>query len=215
MLMTDAIEAVVCDYGGVLTNPLSDTFASFEAATGVSAIQIGTAMAAAAAEDGQHPMAELETGRITEASFLQRLGRHMERPPEWLADGGFRRAWFSGRTANQPLVAYLLRLRARGLRIALLTNNVREWEPLWRATLPVDELFDLVVNSAEEGTRKPEPEIYRRTVERLGLPARGCLFVDDLEENCATARAVGMRAVRFTSNEQAIADIEHALRGAG
>ena len=51
--------------------------------------------------------------------------------------------------------------------MALLTNNVREWEPLWRSMLPVDEIFELVVDSAFVGMRKPEPEIYELTLERL------------------------------------------------
>ena len=54
----------------------------------------------------------------------------------------------------------------------MLTNNVREWEPLWRAKLPIDEIFEVVVDSAFVGMRKPEPEIYALTLERLGLPAR-------------------------------------------
>jgi putative hydrolase of the HAD superfamily len=211
VLMTSAIEAVICDYGGVLTNPLAETFARFEAATGVSAAQIGAAMAAEQAATGRHPMAELETGRLTEAAFLDALGRHMDAPPRWLADG-FGAAWFAGRTANEGLVAYLRALRRRGVRLALLTNNVREWEPLWRATLPVDELFELVVDSSSEGIRKPDPEIYRRTLERLAVPAERCLYLDDLEENCAPARALGLHAVRFESTSQAIAAIERALQ---
>ena len=102
-------------------------------------------------------------------------------------------------------------LRARGLRMALLTNNVREWEPLWRAKLPVDEIFELVVDSAFVGMRKPDREIFDLTLERLGLPAEACLFVDDVDVNCDAARALGMRVVHFRSNEQAIPEIEAAL----
>ena len=49
---------------------------------------------------------------------------------------------------------------------------MREWEPLWRSKLPIDEVFDVVVDSAFVGTRKPEPEIYAITLERLGAAAR-------------------------------------------
>ena len=62
----------------------------------------------------------------------------------------------------------------------MLTNNVREWEPLWRSMLPVDEIFEIVVDSGFVGCRKPEARIYEMTLERLGLPAEACLFVDDL-----------------------------------
>jgi putative hydrolase of the HAD superfamily len=96
-------------------------------------------------------------------------------------------------------------LRGRSYRMAILTNNVREWEPLWRSMLPVDEIFELVVDSAWVGMRKPDPAIYELTVSRLGdLQTHECLFVDDNEPNVETARQLGMTAVHFRSNEQAI-----------
>jgi putative hydrolase of the HAD superfamily len=101
--------------------------------------------------------------------------------------------------------------------MALLTNNVREWEPRWRAMLPeIDEIFEVVVDSAFVGIRKPEPEIYQLTLERIGggLGPQECLFVDDVEDNVAAARRLGMTAVQFRSSDQAIAEIEAALSGA-
>src|SRR4051794_21827083 len=97
----------------------------------------------------------------------------------------------------------------------LSTNNVREWEPLWRAKLPdVDELFEVVVDSGFVGMRKPDPEIYTLTLERLGdgLRAEDCAFLDDIEVNCETARSLGMTAIRFVDNKQAIAELDAALR---
>ena len=93
--------------------------------------------------------------------------------------------------------------------MAILTNNVREWEELWRAKLPVDEIFELVVDSAWVGMRKPDPRIYQLTVERLGddVEPHECLFVDDNEANIEAARELGMTAVHFRSNEQAIPEI--------
>jgi putative hydrolase of the HAD superfamily len=97
--------------------------------------------------------------------------------------------------------------------MALLTNNVREWEPLWRSMLPVDEIFEVVVDSGFVGIRKPDPPIYELTIERLGdgIGPADCLFVDDVEVNIEAARALGMTAVHFRSSEQAIAEIETAL----
>jgi len=77
--------------------------------------------------------------------------------------------------------------------------------------LPVDEIFETVVDSAFVGARKPEARIYELTLERLGLPAEACLFVDDIEVNCEGARALGMSAVHFRDNEQAIAEIRSHL----
>jgi len=99
--------------------------------------------------------------------------------------------------------------------MALLTNNVREWEPLWRAMVPIDEIFELVVDSAFVGMRKPEPAIYDLTLERLGGGRpETCLFVDDIDVNCDAARALGMTAVHFRDNEQAIPEIQKALSSA-
>jgi putative hydrolase of the HAD superfamily len=64
------------------------------------------------------------------------------------------------------------------------------------------------------GLRKPDPAIYRLVCERLGVGPEGCLFIDDVEANCAAAAELGMAAVRFRDNSQAIADIRAALGGA-
>jgi putative hydrolase of the HAD superfamily len=104
-------------------------------------------------------------------------------------------------------------LRARGYRMALLTNNIREWEPLWRRMLPVEEIFEVIVDSAFVGVRKPEPGIYELTLERIGggIGPPECLFVDDVEQNIAAARELGMATVHFRTNDQAIPEIEAAL----
>jgi putative hydrolase of the HAD superfamily len=102
-------------------------------------------------------------------------------------------------------------LKASGYRMAMLTNNVREWEPLWRSMLPVDEIFETVVDSGFVGCRKPESRIYALTLERIGMTAERCLFVDDVEVNCEGARKAGIAAVHFQDNDQAIAEIRAAL----
>jgi putative hydrolase of the HAD superfamily len=111
------------------------------------------------------------------------------------------------------MLAVMRELRDRGYRMAILTNNVREWEELWRAKLPVDEIFELVVDSAWVGMRKPDPEIYKLTISRLGgVAPHECLFVDDNEVNVEAARLLGMTAVHFRSNDQAIPEVR-ALAG--
>jgi putative hydrolase of the HAD superfamily len=110
------------------------------------------------------------------------------------------------------VIEFMAALRDRGLRMAMLTNNVREWESLWRAKLPVDDIFEVVVDSAFVGMRKPEPEIYELMLERMGdITAEECVFLDDLDVNCEAARALGMHAVQYREPDQAIAEIEAAI----
>jgi putative hydrolase of the HAD superfamily len=128
---------------------------------------------------------------------------------------GFGEQLMAAMEPNHELFDHYAALRAeRGLRFALCTNNVREWEARWRAMLPVDELFEVVVDSAFVGVRKPDPAIYRLTCERLGVAPERCVFVDDVEVNCTAAAELGMAAVRFRDNAQAIAEIRAALGGA-
>ena len=207
------IRAVISDFGGVLTTPLLHSFVAFQDETGISFETLGRAMQKAAEEDGAYPLFELEKGRMTEEEFLATLGDKLEpelgHRPELHR---FRDIYFDALDPNEPMIELMRDLRRRGYRMALLTNNVREWEPLWRPMLPVDEIFEVVVDSGFVGMRKPELEIYDLTLQRLGeVSAPECVFIDDTELNCDAARELGMTAVTFRNNEQAIAEIEAAL----
>jgi putative hydrolase of the HAD superfamily len=211
-----AIRAVISDFGGVLTTPLLGSFLAFQDETGIPAEALGVAMQRIAERQGEHPLFELERGRITEVDFLAALR------DELTADLGhepelhrFSEIYFDALHPNEPMIELMRGLRNRGYRMALLTNNVREWEPLWRAMLPVDEIFEVIVDSAFVGLRKPEPEIYELALDRIGgVGAADCLFVDDVEHNVVAARELGMGAVHFRSNDQAIPEIEAALTSA-
>jgi putative hydrolase of the HAD superfamily len=206
------IEGVVSDFGGVLTSPLIDSFAAFQDSSGISLEQLGTAIAAVAARSGGNPLFELETGNLTEAEFLRSLGAELSSQlGREVVLHGFGESYFEHLHPNERMIEYMRELRSRGYKLAICTNNVREWERLWRAKLPVDEIFDVVVDSGFVGIRKPEPEIYQLTLERLGVGAESALMVDDIELNCDAARALGMQAVWFRDSEQAISEIEAAL----
>lgn len=207
------ITTVISDFGGVLTTPLLNSFAAFQDQTGIAPESLGRAMQSIAERDGAHPLYELETGRMTEAAFLARLATALEaelgHEPEL---HGFREIYFEALQPNEPMIELMREIKASGRRMALLTNNVREWEPLWRSMLPVDEIFELVVDSGFVGVRKPDVEIYELTLARLNAtPAEDCLFVDDVQVNVGTARAMGMTAVHFRDNDQAIGEIRSAL----
>ena len=206
------VEAVITDFGGVLTSPLVDSFVSATQASGISLEELGKAMAAVAERDGINPLVELETGRITEGEFFARLSDQLsDQRGSRVELDGFGDVWFKQLEPNEALIAYMRELRARGYKLAICTNNVREWEARWQAMVPIDEIFDVVVDSAFVGTRKPEPEIYRITLERLGATPEATLFIDDTEVNCDGARQLGMTAIRFRRTEQAIEEIEAAL----
>jgi putative hydrolase of the HAD superfamily len=207
------IRAVVSDFGGVLTAPLMLGFARIQDHTDVPPAAFGAALARAADANGRNPLFELEIGAISEAQFLatieSELTSILERP---VSLHGFGERYMAALDPNEELFAYYRGLHERGMRFAMLTNNVREWEPLWRAKLPVDEIFELVVDSAFVGMRKPDPAIYELTLDRLGgVEPTECLFVDDNELNVEAGRELGMLAIQFSSTEQAVTDIRAAL----
>jgi putative hydrolase of the HAD superfamily len=206
------IEAVISDFGGVLTTPLLGSFLAFQDETGIAMETMGQAMQRVAERDGEHPLFELEKGRRSEADFLDGLADELEADLDHRPElHRFSEIYFDALEPNEPMIALMRGLKARGFRMALLTNNVREWEPLWRSMMPVDEIFELVVDSAFVGMRKPEPEIFELTLDRLGLPGDRCLFVDDVAEHCEAAREVGLAAVHYRDSDQARAKIEAAL----
>jgi putative hydrolase of the HAD superfamily len=213
--MTDPrrITTVISDFGGVLTTPLVQSFAAVQDETGIPFEELAKAMARIEEADGKHPLYELETGHLSEIDFLAKLGDELEpalgHRPELHR---FSEIYFEALQPNPPMIDLMREAKAAGHRMGMLTNNVREWEPLWRAMLPVDEIFEVVVDSGFVGCRKPDPKIYEITLERLdGVPAEECLFIDDIDINCAAARELGMSAVHYQHNGQAIPEIRDAL----
>jgi putative hydrolase of the HAD superfamily len=206
--------AVVCDFGGVLTTPLIQSFLHYQEQSGIPFEDVVAAMGRLTERTGRNPLHELEKGAITEDEFLGSIEQEM--------GGGvslreLHKVYFDHLQPNVAMIDFVRSLRVeRGLRSALLTNNVREWETRWRAMLPeIDEIFEVIVDSAFVGMRKPDPRIYELTVERLGdgVTAEDCIFIDDIEVNCEAARSLGMAAVQFHSTEQAIAEVEALLDG--
>jgi putative hydrolase of the HAD superfamily len=208
------IEAIVSDFGGVLTSSVFDSFVAWQDATGIPLEALGKAMAEVAARSGANPLFELEMGRVSEAEFLGGLSRQLSSDLGRAVElDGFADRYLEHLDANPRMIEYMGALRERGYRLAICTNNIREWEERWRAKLPVDEIFEVVVDSSAVGTRKPQPRIYQITLEQLGVEPGAALFVDDLEVNCLAARELGMATVWFRETEQAIEEIEAALRG--
>ncbi|MGA8217792.1 MAG: HAD family phosphatase [Solirubrobacterales bacterium] len=212
MSETGRITAVISDFGGVLTTPLVQSFAAVQDETGIPFEELAKAMGRIEADEGRHPLYELEKGKLSEVDFLAKLGDALEpalgHRPELHR---FREIYFEALHPNPPMIDLMRDAKDAGHRMGMLTNNVREWEPLWRSMLPVDEIFEVVVDSGFVGCRKPEPEIYEMTFERLGVSAEECLFIDDVDVNCAAACKLGMSAVQYQHNDQAIPEIREAL----
>ncbi len=206
------IRAVISDFGGVLTSPIVGPFLAFQERSGVTLEELGNAMARLAIDsNGEHPLFRLEKGKISEAEFLSSLERELGGDVKLESFGDH---YFEHLHPNEEMISLMRSLRERGLRMALCTNNVREWEPLWRAKLPdIDEIFEVVVDSAFVGMRKPEPGIYELTLDRLGdgITAADCLFVDDIEANCEMAAEMGMTTVHYRDAAQARSEIEAAI----
>jgi len=208
-----SIEAVISDFGGVLTTPLVDAFTGFGESVAVTPAELGQAIAAVAERDGTHPLHELETGRMTEAAFLDAVDDELEALGHPGRMRAFSEAFFAHLHPNERMIGYMRELKDRGYRLGICTNNIREWESRWRAMLPIDEIFEVVVDSAFVGSRKPEPEIYELTLVRLGVSAAEALLIDDVELNCDGARELGIRSIWFRDTEQAIAETEAVLAG--
>ena len=101
-----------------------------------------------------------------------------------------------------------VRSMSKSVSTALLTNNIAEWRAAWRHRMDVDALFDLVVDSSEVGTRKPEEAIYRLVEQGLGLPGEALLFVDDLGVNLKTARRLGWQTLKYVDTAEVVSVLE-------
>jgi putative hydrolase of the HAD superfamily len=206
------IEMVISDFGGVLTTPLVESFMAIQDSVGISPEQFGRALAESAAVTGANPLFELECGRITDDEFTGRISDALEpilgHRPRFREFG---LTFFEALHPNPGMIDLIREVKRNGYRTALLTNNVREWEPMWRSMLPVDELFETVVDSGFVGCRKPDPRIYELTLSRVDLPADACVFIDDLEINCEAAVDLGMKAIQFRETAQVRVELHQLL----
>jgi epoxide hydrolase-like predicted phosphatase len=114
-------------------------------------------------------------------------------------------------TLNQPLVDYLARLRP-AYRTGMLSNSFVGARERERELYGFEHVCDAVVYSHEEGSLKPHGRLYRIACDRLGVNPRQCVFLDDSEVCVDGARAVGMRAIRFTDNAWAMGELGRLLR---
>jgi putative hydrolase of the HAD superfamily len=202
--------AVIWDFGGVITSSPFEAFAAHEAARGLPP---GFIRSVNATNPDANAWARLERSEIDAATFdtlfraeAQALG-HDVRGAEVLP-------LLAGRVRPR-MVACLDTLKASGFALGCITNNAAVGHGSGMAASEAQSAevsailarFDQLIESSKAGLRKPDPAIYRLMLDRLGLPADACIYLDDLGINCKPAAALGMRAIKVSGEEQALADL--------
>ncbi|MCP9946653.1 HAD family phosphatase [Streptomyces somaliensis] len=192
-----SVDAVVFDYGGVLTTPVKHSIDAWLAADGIDPASFSRTLKAwlsRTAAEGT-PIHRLETGELAIGDFEELLAAELvtvdSRP---LPAAGILDRLFAGMRVDPAMPALVAELRELGIRVGLLSNS-------WGNTYPrakLEALFDDIVISGEVGLRKPNADIYRLALERLGVTAERTVFVDDAVPNVDGARALGLGGVLHT-----------------
>ena len=201
------------DFGGVLSPPIPALFEQYQVKTGLAPHVLQQAMGDVADELGVPMLAPVESALLTEREWGERLAQALRRrdPHVELSRAHlhtFGAQWFAGVPANAPLVAAVRALKRAGFRVGILTNNVVEWERHWRAMVGLDEVVDLIVDSSQERSRKPEPAFFQVATARSGVAPQHSLLIDDVAENIEAAAALGWQVLHFIDNHQALAQLQ-------
>jgi len=203
------IEAVIFDFGGVLTSSPFEAFALYETERGLPIDIIRRTNAANHLENAwakfERAEVDIDTFDHLFAAESRALGAEVRgREVLPLLQGDLR----------PEMVAALKRIKAQ-FKTGCITNNLpanaigsMTGRSLYVAEVMV--LFDHVIESAKIGLRKPDPRIYQLMVETLKVDPKKCVYLDDLGVNLKPAREIGMTTIKVTSGAQAIAELEAA-----
>jgi putative hydrolase of the HAD superfamily len=202
-----SIRGVLWDFGGVLSSSPFEAFAHYEEREGLPR---GFIRQVNATDHHANAWARFERAELSfdgfDAAFAdesERLG-HMVPGADVLEllTGDLRPAMFTA----------VRRCRDAGLTTGLLTNNVTPMqEGGWSHELALDELFDVVVESAVAGVRKPEIAAYELVLRKMRLRADQVVFLDDLGVNLKPAKAMGMTTIKVLDPDDALAELEAVL----
>jgi putative hydrolase of the HAD superfamily len=205
------IEAVIWDFGGVLTTSPFEAFARFEAERGLPADIIRRTNAA---NHWENAWAKFERAEVDLETFDQLFAA------ESLALGAEVRGkdvlpLLSGDL--RPEMVEALRRVGMRFRTGCITNNLpansigsKGGRSLYVAE--VMALFNHVIESAKIGLRKPDPRIYLMMTEALRVDPKHCVYLDDLGVNLKPARDMGMTTIKVLNASQAIAELEAATK---
>jgi len=209
-------DAVIFDLGGVMTEPLfhnrHDVPPEF---FGVIAFFLNEFRDHYHLTTGVHDLHLLEMGKLSDDEFFDRMiARYNEAGNDPVDPRDAQKVVFgSGMVACGAMVDAVRQVREAGYKTAMLTNISREGEAIFTNLFPVDELFDVVVDSSKVGMRKPDPEIYKLTAGRLGVAPERCLFIDDLLSNVEAAAALGMQTIQCLDPVAVAGEVVQRLLG--
>lgn len=201
------IRAVLFDIGGVLTVSPVTRIINFCAERG---IRDEVRHAVFAGHDG--PWSRFERSELTPDEFVAEFDRHVAAAGAAACGPEFMRWFFQGFEPRPEYIATVEFLRGR-MKVGAITNNVARDEPARRRTsgLDVHSMFDVVVESAVVGARKPEPRIFAIACEQLGIEPPEAVFLDDLGANLKGARELGMTTIKVDETLSALRELEEVL----
>ena len=203
------LTAVIFDLGGVVIASPMQTFAAHEREQGLEHNFINR-MIVANGSDGA--WGRLERGEIAmDAEFFGLFDAELSTAG---AAGLSSQQIFADVAAtagvNDTMVVAIGLLRQAGYKLAALTNNwVDDKNPGVAHSL--QSLFDVFVESAVEGVRKPDPRIYQIVCERLDVEPGAAIFLDDIGQNLKSAKALGMTTIKVVEPADAIVELEQLL----
>ena len=208
--MPGRYEAVIFDFGGVITASPFEAFNRLEAERGLPRDFIRQVNAT---NPDSNAWALFERAEIDAATFDRLFAAEAAALGHDL-DGASVLAVLSG-AIRPAMVDALDRLKGAGYRLACITNNVPTGHGAGMARSgdrrdayeQVFARFEQVIESSKAGVRKPDPLIYLMMCERLGLAPAACVYLDDLGINCKPAAQLGMAAIKVTSAEQALREL--------
>lgn len=204
------VEAVVFDFGGVIITPITDKLARIAERGGFDPGSLLEVLMGPRHESTDHPWHRSERGELPVAEIQGLLGPYAERHGvELLGDEIDLLLDAQTYSINRSVIECIEALQGR-VGLGLLTNSIREFRPTLERDVDLT-LFDVVMDSSAEGSRKPEPVIYRRTTEALGVAAETIVYLDDFDHNLGPARAEGWQTIHVTDPEVAIAELEARL----
>lgn len=209
------IEAVFWDFGGVFTGSpfYLDDYARSLGTTNERLLEHVFGRYEA---NGDHPWHRLERGEGTLADALEAADASCRADGiEGFTSEGFFKAMSSTSSDERrdKAVAKVRELNEAGIRQAIITNNAKEFGDMWRSLIPVDELFEAVVDSSAVGMRKPDPRIYQLALQQLEVARpETSAFLDDFEPNVIAARELGMRGILVEDDiSPALAELDRII----